>query len=142
MSIQASSSGGKKCAAVLLCRTTRTLQELHGEVAPRASCSSWATGMLASVCVRQAQYARWRGSPWCISSFCLRVAGGVLGRGNHASAWSDILVCPRPGKVDACATEGEGKSEPITGNTRWAIPSARSAQINGAVRVHQESLIR
>jgi hypothetical protein len=41
-----------------------------------------------------------------ISSFCLRVAGGVLGRGNHASAWSDILLWPRPGKVDASTTPG------------------------------------
>ena len=45
-------------------------------------------------------------------------------------------------KVDAGATAGEGKRAPITGSTRWASPSARSAQIKGAVRVHQESLIR
>ncbi len=97
---------------------------------------------LSSGCVREAQDARGRGSPWCVSSFCLRVAGGVLGCGNHSTAGSDILLWPRPGKVDACSTAGEGKSAPITGNTRWASPSARSAQIRGAVRVHQESLIR
>ena len=73
---------------------------------------------------------------------CLRVAGGVLGRGNHASVGSDILLWQHPGKVDACATAVEGKNTPITGSTRWASPSARSAQIKGAVRVHQESLIR
>jgi hypothetical protein len=53
---------------------------------------------LSSVCVRKAQYARGRGSPWCVSSFCLRVSGGVLGRGNHASAGSDILLWQRPGR--------------------------------------------
>ena len=35
----------------------------------------------------------------------------------------------------------EGKSVQITGSTRGASPSARSAQIKGAVRVHQETLI-
>ena len=45
-------------------------------------------------------------------------------------------------KVDAVATAGEGKIAPITGNTRWANPFARSAQIKGAVRVHQESVMR
>jgi hypothetical protein len=44
-------------------------------------------------------------------------------------------------KVDAGATAGEGKSAPITGSTRWASPSARSAQIKGAVSVHQRPLI-
>jgi hypothetical protein len=46
------------------------------------------------------------------------------------------------GKVDAGATAGEGKRATMTGSTRCASPSARSAQIRGAVRVHQESLIR
>jgi hypothetical protein len=45
-------------------------------------------------------------------------------------------------EVDVDVTAGEGKNASITGNTRWARPSARSAQIKGAVRVHQESLIR
>ena len=110
-------------------------------VAPRAACRSCSPGIVASVCVR-AQYARGCGRPWCVSSFCLRVAGRVLGRGNHASVGSDILLWQHPGKVDACATAVEGKNTPITGSTRWASPSARSAQIKGAVRVHQESLIR
>ena len=94
-----------------------------------------------SICARASVCARC-GSPWCISSFYLRVAGGVLGRENHASVGSDILLWSRPGKVDTCTTAGEGKSMPITGSTRGANPSARSAQIKGAVRVHQESLIR
>jgi hypothetical protein len=38
-------------------------------------------------------------------------------------------------KVDAGTTAGEGKSAPDTGITRWASPSARSAQIRGAVSV-------
>jgi len=117
MSIQASSSGGKKCAAVLLCHTPRILQELRAEVALRATYRNCAPGIVASVCVRESQYACGRGSPWCVSSFCLRVAGGVLARGNHASAGSDILLCPRPGKVDAGSTVGEGKSAAITGST-------------------------
>jgi hypothetical protein len=100
-------------------------------------------GIVASVFVREAQYTRWCESPWCVLSFCLRVAGGVLGRENHASVGSDILLWSRSGKVDACTTEGEDKSVPITGlSTRGASPSVRSAQIKGAVRVHQESLIR
>jgi len=110
-------------------RTTRSLQELRA-------------GNVASECVREAQYAIRRGRPWCVSSLCLRVAGWVIGRGNHASAGSDILLWPSPSKVYADATAGEGKSAPITGSTRWASPSARSARIKGAVRVHQESLIR
>jgi hypothetical protein len=44
-------------------------------------------------------------------------------------------------KVDAGTTAGEGKSAPGAGITRGAIPSARSAQIRGAVSVHQDSLI-
>jgi hypothetical protein len=44
-------------------------------------------------------------------------------------------------KVDAGTTAGEGKSAPVAGITRWASPSARSAQIRGAVSVHQNSLI-
>jgi hypothetical protein len=43
-------------------------------------------------------------------------------------------------KVDAGTTAGEGKSAPVPGITRWASPSARSAQIRGA-SVHQDSLI-
>ena len=77
----------------LLCRrTTRSLQELSAEVAPRAACRSCAPEIVASVCVREAQYARGRRSPWCVSFFCLLVAGGVLGSGNHAAARSDILL--------------------------------------------------
>jgi hypothetical protein len=44
-------------------------------------------------------------------------------------------------EVNTGATAGEGKNAPITGSTRWASPSARSAQIRGTVSVHQESLI-
>jgi phosphosulfolactate phosphohydrolase-like enzyme len=44
-------------------------------------------------------------------------------------------------KVDAGTTAGEGKSAPGAGITRGASPSARSAQIRGAVSVHQDSLI-
>jgi hypothetical protein len=44
-------------------------------------------------------------------------------------------------KVYDCTTAGEGKNAPVTGSTRWASPSARSAQIRGAVSVHQDSLI-
>jgi hypothetical protein len=44
-------------------------------------------------------------------------------------------------KVDAGTTVGEGKSAPGAGITRWASPSGRSAQIRGAVSVHQDSLI-
>jgi hypothetical protein len=44
-------------------------------------------------------------------------------------------------KVDTSTTAGEGKSEPVTVITRWASPSGRSAQIRGAVSVHQGSLI-
>jgi hypothetical protein len=44
-------------------------------------------------------------------------------------------------QVDAGTTAGEGKSAPVAGITRWANPSARSAQIRGAVSVHQDSLI-
>ena len=44
-------------------------------------------------------------------------------------------------KVVAGATAGEGSSAAITGSTRGASQSSRSAQIKGAVRVHQESLI-
>ena len=44
-------------------------------------------------------------------------------------------------KVDAGTTAGEGKSAPVAGITRWASSSARSAQIRGAVSVHQDSLI-
>ena len=41
MSIQTSSSGGKKCDAVLLCRTTRSLQELGaGDGSSRNVCES------------------------------------------------------------------------------------------------------
>ena len=64
-------------------------------VAPHAACRSFAPGIVASVCVREAQYAHGRRSPWCELSFYLRVAGGVLGRGNHASTRSDILLCPK-----------------------------------------------
>ena len=42
---------------------------------------------------------------------------------------------------DAGTTVGEAKSAPVARITRWASPSARSAQIRGAVSVHQESLI-
>jgi hypothetical protein len=42
---------------LLLCRTMRSLQELRAEVAPRAACMSCAPGIVASVCVREAQYA-------------------------------------------------------------------------------------
>ena len=87
MSSQASSSGGKKGAAVLLCRTMRRLQELCAEVAPRVACISCAPGIVASVFVREAQCARW--------SLCLLRAGGVRGRGNHASAGSDIVLWPK-----------------------------------------------
>jgi hypothetical protein len=73
--------------------------------------------------------------------------------GEVCSAGSDILMWlrpkpgrwlprPKPGKVDAGSTAGEAKSVQITGSTRGARPSSRSAQIKGAVRVHQESLIR
>jgi hypothetical protein len=44
-------------------------------------------------------------------------------------------------EVNACTTAGEGKSAPVVVITRWASPSARSAQIRGAVSVHQDSLI-
>jgi hypothetical protein len=44
-------------------------------------------------------------------------------------------------KVDAGTTAGWGKSAPGTGIARWASPSGRSAQIRGAVSVHQVSLI-
>ena len=64
-------------------------------VAPHAACRSFAPGIVASVCVREAQYAHGRRSPWCELSFYLRMAGGVLGRGNHASTRSDILLCPK-----------------------------------------------
>jgi hypothetical protein len=87
MSSQALSSGGKKGAAVLLCRTMRRLQELCAEVAPRVPCISYAPGIVASVFVREAQCARW--------SLCLLRAGGVRGRGNHASAGSDIVMWPK-----------------------------------------------
>jgi hypothetical protein len=50
-------------------------------------------------------------------------------------------VASKTRKVDAGTTAGEGKSAPGAGITRWASPSARSAQIRGAVSVHQESLI-
>ena len=114
-------------------RTTRSFVQ---------ACRRCVPGIVASVFVREAQYTRWCESPWCVLSFCLRVAGGVLGRENHASVGSDILLWQHPGKVDACATAVEGKNTLITGSTRWASPSARTAQIKGAVRVHQESLIR
>jgi len=87
MSSQASLSGGKKGAAVLLCHTMRRLQEMCAEVAPRVACISCAPGIVASVCVRETQYARW--------SLCLLRAGGVRGRGNHASAGSDIVLSPK-----------------------------------------------
>jgi hypothetical protein len=45
-------------------------------------------------------------------------------------------------EVNTDATAGEGRSAPITGNTRWVSPTARSTQIKGEVSVHQESLIR
>jgi hypothetical protein len=80
---------------VLLCRTMRRLQELRAEVAPRVACMSCAPGIVASVCVREAQYARGRRSPWCVASFCLLRAGGVRGCGNHASAGSDIVLWPK-----------------------------------------------
>ena len=48
----------------------------------------------------------------------------------------------RTRKVDTCTTTGEGENVPVTVSTWWVSPSARSAQIKGAVRVHQESLIR
>jgi hypothetical protein len=44
-------------------------------------------------------------------------------------------------KVDAGTTAGEGKSALGLGINLWASPSARSAQIRGAVSVHQDSLI-
>jgi hypothetical protein len=44
-------------------------------------------------------------------------------------------------EVDAGTTVGEGKSAPVAVITRWASPSGRSAQIRGAVSVHQDSLI-
>jgi hypothetical protein len=45
-------------------------------------------------------------------------------------------------KVDAGTTVGEGKNAPDADRiTRWASPSARSAQIRGEVSVHQDSLI-
>jgi hypothetical protein len=44
-------------------------------------------------------------------------------------------------KVDTGTTAGEGKSAPVAVITRWASPSGRSAQIRGAVSVHQGSLI-
>ena len=48
-----------------------------------------------SVGCEKARYARGHRSPWCVSSFCLRVAGWVLGRENHASAGSDIVLWPK-----------------------------------------------
>jgi len=66
----------------------RRLKELRAEVAPRVACISSAPGIVASVCVREAQYARW--------SLCLLRAGGVrVGRGNHASAGSDSVLWPK-----------------------------------------------
>jgi hypothetical protein len=44
-------------------------------------------------------------------------------------------------KVDAGTTAGEGESTPVAVSTRWASPAARSAQLRGAVSVHQDSLI-
>jgi hypothetical protein len=38
-------------------------------------------------------------------------------------------------KVDTGTTAGEGKSATVARSTRWASPSARSAQIRGAVSV-------
>jgi hypothetical protein len=64
------------------------------------------------------------------------------------SRWSVILAvrhvdaaASKTRKVDACTTAGEGKSALVAVITRWASPSGRSAQIKGAVSVHQESLI-
>ena len=81
MSIQASSSGGKKYAAVLLCRTTqltgaarrgrttRSLQELCA--------GKWHPYVCKSRSMRAGVEAHGAYHP-----VCLRVAGGVLGRGN------------------------------------------------------------
>ena len=49
---------------LLLCRTMRSLQELRAEVAPRAACMSCTPGIVASVGVLEAQYARGRRRPW------------------------------------------------------------------------------
>jgi hypothetical protein len=65
----------------------RRVQELRSEVAPRVACISCVPGIVASVFVREEQCARW--------SLCLLRAGGVRGRGNHASAGSDIVLWPK-----------------------------------------------
>jgi hypothetical protein len=44
-------------------------------------------------------------------------------------------------EVDAGTTSGEGKNASVAVSTRWASPAGRSAQIRGAVSVHQDSLI-
>jgi hypothetical protein len=60
----------------------------------------------------------------------------VIVAGRHVAA-----AASKTRKVDAGTTACEGKSAPGAGITRWASPSARSAQIRGAVSVHQDSLI-
>jgi hypothetical protein len=64
------------------------------------------------------------------------ISQNVIVSGRHVAA-----AASKTRKVDAGTTAGEGKSAPGAGIIRWAIPSARSAQIRGAVSVHQDSLI-
>jgi hypothetical protein len=97
---------------------------------------------------------------YCIVLWKVRFAPGVMtvviavGSAAHATAESTtssqrVILAVRhvaaasskTRKVDTCTTAGEGKNSPVAGSTRWASPSARSAQIRGAVSVHQDSLI-
>ena len=119
----------------------RAACRLHAEVAPRSACRRCASGIVIRMCAKGAVCAR----AWKPMVRIILLPAGVR-RGTWP--WKPCICRVRhfavaaSWKVDASATANEGKSAPITGSTRWASPSARSAQIKGAVRVHQESLIR
>jgi hypothetical protein len=53
----------------------------------------------------------------------------LLPVGVRRGAWPWKPCICRLRHFNAGATEGEGKSAPITGSTRWAIPSARSRDL-------------
>jgi hypothetical protein len=118
-------------------------------VAPCAACRSCAQRShhaqlagagrreLSSGCVRESQYARGRGSPWCVSSFCLLVAGGVLVSANHAPAGSDILLWSKTrrsqeslgGRVrEVCTDQRCSKSSPE--NPRYSRQAAPTVRVN------------
>ncbi len=52
-----------------------------------------------------------------------------------------VAATSKTREVDTGTTSGEGKNASVVVSTRWASLAGRSAQIRGAVSVHQDSLI-